>query len=64
MLLLASVREFAEQSLPEPHGTIFRLRFEQGLKLREIALQLDMNVKTVFKYLSQSIQRVQIHFRH
>lgn len=64
LLLLASVREFAERHLPEPHSTIFRLRFEQGLKLREIALQLDMNVKTVFKYLSQSIQRVQTHFRH
>ncbi len=55
---------YAEQHLKEPHRTIFRLRFEEDLKLKDIAQRLNMNLKTVFKYLSQSIQSVQNHFRN
>jgi RNA polymerase sigma factor (sigma-70 family) len=61
---LETVCDYAESHLTEPHRTIFRLRFKEGLTLNEIALQLDMNLKTVFKYLSQSIQNVQKQFRH
>lgn len=61
---LEAVCDYAESHLTEPHRTIFRLRFKEGLTLNEIALQLDMNLKTVFKYLSQSIQNVQKQFRH
>lgn len=57
------VCDYADQHLPEPHRSIFRLRFKEGLTLKEIAQQLDMNLKTVFKYLSQSIQNVQKQFR-
>ncbi|MBR1520553.1 MAG: sigma-70 family RNA polymerase sigma factor [Bacteroidaceae bacterium] len=60
---LDAVCDYADSQLAEPHRTIFRLRFKEGLMLKEIALQLDMNLKTVFKYLSQSIQRVKEHFR-
>ena len=60
---LEAVCDYAESHLAEPHRTIFRLRFRDGLTLKEIALQLDMNLKTVFKYLGQSVSRVQQQFR-
>lgn len=59
-----AVCDFAEDHLKEPHRSIFRLRFKEGLKLREIATQLDMNIKTVFKYLSQSVKDIQRQLRH
>ena len=58
-----TIWDYAQSHLQEPHLTIFRLRFEENLKLKDIANQLDMNIKTVFKYLSQSIQCVQKQFR-
>lgn len=61
---LNAVCDYADSRLTGPHRTIFRLRFEEGLTLKEIAQRLDMNLKTVFKYLSQSIQDVQKHYRH
>lgn len=60
---LEAIRDYAETHLPEPHLTIFRLRFGEDLKLKDIASRLDMNLKTVFKYLSQSIRSVQKQFR-
>lgn len=63
MATLEAIIDFAETHLEEPHLTIFRLRFEEDLKLKDIASRLDMNLKTVFKYLSQSIQSVQKQFK-
>lgn len=59
---IEAISDYAESHLQEPHITIFRLRFEEDLKLKDIATRLDMNLKTVFKYLSQSIQCIQKHF--
>ena len=59
MAMLEAIFEYANNYLHEPHRTIFQLRFEEGLKLKDIAIRLDMNLKTVFKYLSQSIQSIQ-----
>ena len=61
--MLEAISDYAESHLGEPHLTIFRLRFEEDLKLKDIASRLDMNLKTVFKYLSQSIENIQKHFR-
>lgn len=61
--MLEAVCDYAESHLQEPHLTIFRLRFEEDLKLKDIAARLDMNLKTVFKYLSQSIESIQRQFR-
>lgn len=63
MATLDAICDFAENNLQEPHLTIFRLRFEEDLKLKDIASRLNMNLKTVFKYLSQSIQSIQKQFR-
>ena len=63
MAMLQAICDYADNYLHEPHRTIFQLRFDEGLKLKDIASRLDMNLKTVFKYLSQSIQTVQKQFR-
>ena len=60
---LLAICDYAESHLSEPHRTIFRLRFEEDMKLKDIASRLDMNLKTVFKYLSQSIKSVQKQFK-
>lgn len=56
---IAAVADCAERLLTEPHITIFRLRFRHGLKLKEIAQQTGINLKTVHKYLKQSILSLQ-----
>ena len=61
---LDAVCDFADTHLSEPHRTIFRLRFQEDLTLKDIAKRLDMNLKTVFKYLGQSIEEMQKHYRH
>lgn len=61
---LDAVCDYADSHLPEPHRTIFRLRFKEDLTLKDISQRLNMNLKTVFKYLSQSIQEMQKHYRH
>ena len=59
-----AICDYADRHLQEPHRTIFQLRFRDGMTLKEISQRLDMNLKTVFKYLSQSIQSVKQHFRN
>ena len=44
----------------EPHRSIFHLRFDEDLTLKEIAQRLGMNQNTVYKYLRQSIQQIRI----
>lgn len=61
---LDAVCDYADNHLTEPHRTIFRLRFMEGMTLKDISQQIDMNLKTVFKYLSQSIQNIKEQFRH
>lgn len=61
---LDTVCDYADNHLTEPHRTIFRLRFMEGMTLKDISQQIDMNLKTVFKYLSQSIQNIKEQFRH
>jgi DNA-directed RNA polymerase specialized sigma24 family protein len=62
MAMLEAICEYADKYLHEPHRTIFQLRFEEGLKLKDIASRQGMNLKTVFKYLSQSIDEIHKHF--
>lgn len=59
MEMLDTIMTFVESQMAEPHKTIFRLRFQEGLTVKDIANQLGMNLKTVYKYLCQSIQDVQ-----
>ena len=61
---LDAVCDYADNHLTEPHRTIFRLRFMEGMTLKDISQRIDMNPKTIFKYLSQSIQNIKEQFRH
>lgn len=58
-----AICDYADNHMTEPHRTIFQLRFRDGWTTKEIAQRLDMNLKTVYKYLSQSIQSVKKHYR-
>ena len=48
----------------EPHHSIFHLRFDEDLSLKEIAQRLGMNQNTVYKYLRQSIQQIRSYLNH
>jgi RNA polymerase sigma factor (sigma-70 family) len=48
----------------EPHRSIFHLRFDEDLTLKEIAQRLDMNQNTVYKYLRQGIQQIRLKLHH
>jgi len=56
--LLDAIQEAANSQLEEPYRSVFRLRFDQDLKLHEIASQLGLNINTVYRYLTQSIHQV------
>ena len=60
---LEAIQMFVDSRLTEPHRTIFRMRFDDDMTLKEIAAKLDMNINTVYKYLVQSIQRVRNEVR-
>lgn len=42
--LLEAICNYADSHLHEPHRTIFRLRFEENMKLKDIASLLDLNL--------------------
>ena len=48
----------------EPHRSIFHLRFDEDLTLKEIAQRLGMNQNTVYKYLRKSIQQIRLKLHH
>ena len=60
---LDAIASYTEERLEEPHRTIFRLRFDDGLTIAEIASLLHLNPNTAYKYLAQSIQQVRNHFK-
>ena len=51
------IQAYADE-FKEPHRSIFLLRFDDDLTLKEIAKRLGMNPNTVYKYLQQSIQQI------
>lgn len=60
---LETIQSYVE-SLEEPHHSIFHLRFDEDLTLKEIALRLNMNQNTVYKYLQQSIRQIRSKLYH
>lgn len=57
---LEQIHTFVHTRLKEPYRSIFDLRFDQDLTLKEIATQLGMSTSAVYKYLNQTIQRIRI----
>jgi RNA polymerase sigma factor (sigma-70 family) len=48
--------------MDEPCHSIFRMRFDDDLTIREIAEHTKLSVGTVHKYLQQGIQQIKLHF--
>ena len=60
---LNALRDYIETHLPELSQKILRLRFQQGLKYREIADALQVSEVTVYNHLSQSLKQMKEHFK-
>ena len=58
-----AIQVYAGQ-LTEPHHSVFHLRFDNDLTLKEIAHRLGLNPNTVYKYLQQSIGKIRSQFEH
>ena len=61
--LLNALRDYIDTRLPELSQKILRLRFQQGLKYREIADALQVSEVTVYNHLSQSLKQMKEHFK-
>ena len=59
---LNALRDYIDTRLPELSQHILRLRFQQGLKYREIADALQVSEVTVYNHLSQSLKQMKEHF--
>ena len=57
------LRDYIDTRLPELSQRILRLRFQQGLKYREIAETLQVSEVTVYNHLSQSLKQMKEHFK-
>ena len=58
-----ALRDYIDTRLPELSQHILRLRFQQGLKYREIADALQVSEVTVYNHLSQSLKQMKEHFK-
>ena len=60
---LQTIRRFVNTQLPPISQQILRLRYQQGLKYREIAEAIGMSEVTVHNHLSQSLKQIKNHFK-
>jgi len=61
---LEQIHDFVETRLKEPYRSIFRLRFDEDMTLKDIGAHLGLNINTVYKYLNQCIQRIRVQFNN
>ena len=59
---LDAIRDYAQSAFKEPRCSVFVLRFDEGLKIQDIAARLGLSVGTVHKYLHQCIQQIRQQF--
>ena len=60
---LQMLHYFIDRRLPKLSQQILRLRYQQGLKYREIANVLQVSEVTVHNHLSQSLKQLKDHFK-
>ena len=60
---LEAIRRFVNTQLTPISQQILRLRYQQGLKYREIAETIGMSEVTVHNHLSQSLKQIKNHFK-
>ena len=61
--LLNIIHCYVSEQLPPLSQQILRLRYQQGLKYREIAEHLQISEVTVYNHLSQSLKQIKEHFK-
>lgn len=61
--LLNVLRQYINSQLPPLSQQVLRLRYQQGLKYREIAEALGVSKVTVHNHLSQSLKQLKEHFK-
>ena len=60
---LQMLHGYIDTQLPKLSQQILRLRYQQGLKYREIAQVLQVSEVTVHNHLSQSLKQLKDHFK-
>ena len=60
---LQQLHHYIDTQMPKLSQQIMRLRFQQGLKYREIAKVLQVSEVTVHNHLSQSLKQLKDHFK-
>ena len=60
---LQMLHHYIDRRLPKLSQQILRLRYQQGLKYREIADVLQVSEVTVHNHLSQSLKQLKDHFK-
>ncbi len=60
---LQMLHHYIDAQLPKLSQQILRLRYQQGLKYREIADVLQVSEVTVHNHLSQSLKQLKDHFK-
>ena len=60
---LQLLHHYIDSRLPKLSQQILRLRYQQGLKYREIAQVLQVSEVTVHNHLSQSLKQLKDHFK-
>ena len=60
---LQMLHHYIDSRLPKLSQQILRLRYQQGLKYREIANVLQVSEVTVHNHLSQSLKQLKDHFK-
>ena len=61
--LLDDMYHYIDRQLPPLSQQVLRLRYQQGLKYREIAEALQVSEVTVHNHLSQSLKQLKDHFK-
>ena len=60
---LNALHQYIDSQLPPLSQQILRLRYQQGLKYREIAETLGVSEVTIYNHLSQSLKQLKEHFK-
>ena len=60
---LQMLHHYIDRRMPKLSQQILRLRYQQGLKYREIANVLQVSEVTVHNHLSQSLKQLKDHFK-
>lgn len=58
----AEMIAYARQTFPRQTWRVFQLRYDKGLKYREIADRLDISEVAVYKHLAQALSRLKEKF--